>query len=616
MRRTPHVLAAVVAAAAAGCIEADPGPTPPEPMCHADSDCDAPAGEICDDGICWGNPPDGVTFAAVLNPPEGRPDLAPSEVPAVVFEDDGTALGLVFAETVTLSGRVVLAGDPDRSVAAQIRVERPSRIPGGPAYLRTAVAAPGRVAGELAFALRVPRLSPNDPPYVVDVVPDDGSLAEPGPDGPPATVAPPLRFRIDGTRDLAGVDIAVGDPSALKGAAGRVVDAAGRGVPGLRVVARGRWSEDAPLERVSSVATTDTDGAFVLWIPIGMADWNYELVVQPPAGAVAPTLRVRGVRIPDPVDGAFAELPPLSMPSFPSGARYAIDVIGRRPEGGVTPVEGALVEATAILVDPVVPVGETGEVDAVYTARGVTDAAGRVELDLIPGGTANRVYLLSIQPLPTSEFAAAHDVSVAVGPPGATGANVLPAVELARRVAVSGVVVAADGTPAAGTTITARATAAFKWSLEPALQAKLDDFRYPAATADESGRFVLWVDAEVFGAAPVYDLDLVPGAGARAPRWTVRGIDLAAAAPGAGLDLGDVALPPASFARGAVLTGDGEAIAGAEVQLYEIAADDAACDSAFAPVDATGACHAPAALRSVSQTDDAGTAVFVLPRPR
>ena len=50
-----------------------------ETMCDVQSDCDF--AEVCDEGICWGNPPT-AQFAALLVPPadEGD-DLAVTEIP-------------------------------------------------------------------------------------------------------------------------------------------------------------------------------------------------------------------------------------------------------------------------------------------------------------------------------------------------------------------------------------------------------------------------------------------------------------------------------------------------------------------------------------------------------
>jgi hypothetical protein len=103
----------------------------------------------------------------------------------------------------------------------------------------------------------------------------------------------------------------------------------------------------------------------------------------------------------------------------------------------------------------------------------------------------------------------------------------------------------------------------------------------------------------------------MPGAQAQAPRWSVADIDLGTRLDGR-VELGDVALPEAAFARGDVLTTDGEIIAGAEVKVFEIATDAEPCNSVYRP---EGDCYPPARLRHVTLSDEAGRAAIVLPDP-
>ena len=76
-RVTPSVGARRLALGAVGplmmaaCIAA-PGPDD-RPACTSVADCNGVAGEVCDEGVCWGDPPIG-SFAAVLSP--ASPDSA------------------------------------------------------------------------------------------------------------------------------------------------------------------------------------------------------------------------------------------------------------------------------------------------------------------------------------------------------------------------------------------------------------------------------------------------------------------------------------------------------------------------------------------------------------
>jgi hypothetical protein len=613
LSRTRVVVSLSALALAVGCIDTSTvGPDDAPPMCEIDSDCDDASGEICDDGVCWGDPPADTAFAAIIVPPDGRDDLVASEIPELVIDLDGTVDGLVFADFVRLSGRVTLAADSTTSIAAQIRVRRASRIPGGPTYSRTVIAQANVAYSELAFDLELPRLSAGDSPYEVTIIPDDGTLAEAGVLGIPSDLAPPVRFLFDGTESLTNAEWALGDQSQMKLVAGRVVDAAERGLAGMKVVARGRWTIDGPIERASSSASTGEDGEFAIWIPMSMEDQTYELVVRPPVGTVAPTLRKSNVFIPDPKDVVVpVEIDELVMPSFPAGARYEIPIRGAAPEGGYSAVEGAEVRVTTFLLDPAAQ-GETGLI-AFYSASGVTDAMGNVQLDLIPGGTTNRAYLVSVLPLPTSSQSAAFERPVLVGPPSA-GVSVLQQLVLEFRVPVHGVLMNDGGLPVSGAAVSARATTAYKWSFSPELQDELNDFRFPTATTDEGGGFVIWLDNSLLGVNAQYDLEFVPSASAQAPRWSIHGIDVTSRGTEGGVELGAVALPPASFARGDVMSSMGELIAGATVNLYEISTDTTACDSANHPDD-NGMCYPPALLRHVAQSDENGRVVLVLPDP-
>ncbi len=600
---------------AVACIEAGGDDTIDlPPMCEADVDCDQAQGEICDVGICWGDPPDDLSFGAIIVPPEGRDDLVASEVPELIIEDDGTVEGLVFSDFVVLSGRITLATTTTASIAAQIKIRRPSRIQGGPAYSRTIIAGADVLNGELAFEIRLPKLGPSDTPYQVEIIPDDGTLSDPGTDATPADLAPPLRFSFQGDHDLIGAEWALGDPEQMKLVAGRVVDAAARGLGGMKVFARGRWTFEAATERVSSSGVTDEEGFFAIWIPRAMEDWDYEIIVRPPPGTVAPTLRKQGVFVPDPMDLFPVEIEDLTMPSFPAGARYEIPIRADAPEGGIVPVEGAEVQITTILLDPADQSLNNGVV-AFYTTSGITDAMGNVQLDLIPGGADNRPYFVSVSPLPTAEFGAVYAEPVLVGPPNAEASiAVLPDVRLSRRVPVSGSLRSHDGTPVAGAAVAAKPDIAYKWSLDPALQIELDNFRFPTATTDDDGLFVIWLDDSLLGVSAAYSLEFVPGALSQVPRWTVTGIDVEARDDGEGMELGDVQLPPAAYARGEVMTLNGELIVAAEVTLFEISTDNDPCNSAYRP-DEDGVCFPPALLRHVSQSDENGVATLVLPDP-
>jgi hypothetical protein len=609
----PVILVGLAGAFIAACIDtsADEGPVPPR-LCEVDADCDRAAGEVCDQGICWGGPPAGVQFAALLVPPAERDDLVPTEIPLLSLGTAGEAAELGFAPTVVLSGRVVIAGAQAPSVAAQIRINRASAIKGGPAYTRTLVAQPGLGPGEIAFAVSLPRLADGEPGYDVRVLPDDGTLADPLGERAPADLAPPLKLGFAGVSDLQGVELVLGEPQQLKRVDGQVVDAAARGMAGMRVTALGRFTAEGPLERASSRATTDDGGWFTLWVPRDVVDDRYELVVRPPTGVVAPTLRQHNLELPDPDGDEPLDLGVVVMPSFPASARYTLPVRAAAPAGGLGPVEGAEVRVSTTLLtgDGVASGGLTAE----YSTSGVTDASGSVSLELIPGGTRLREYQVSVQPLASSSAAAIYGAPLAVGLPGVDG-GVLSPVSLGFRVPVTGRVVSHAGVPVAGAAIAAAPYLAYRWGLDLERQAVLDDLHFPTATTDDNGRFAFWLDRTLLGQAAAYDIQIVPPPASLAPRWSVRGITLSAERGNeVGVDLGPLELPEAAFARARAVDAQGVPVSSAELKVYEIASDTSVCEGATLP-DPDAECYPPPLLRQVTQTDPQGRAVLVLPDP-
>jgi hypothetical protein len=83
-------------------------------------------------------------------------------------------------------------------------------------------------------------------------------------DLPPAAIAPPVRFALDGDDNQSSVDWMLGAPADHKWVTGRIVDAAARGIGDLQVFTLGQWIAEGPRERGSTIATTDAEGGFTL----------------------------------------------------------------------------------------------------------------------------------------------------------------------------------------------------------------------------------------------------------------------------------------------------------------------------------------------------------------
>ena len=607
-------LAAGLAAGLAGCIDAVDGGG--APMCHSTDDCDS--GEVCDEGVCWGNPPSDVAFAAVLVPPPERGDLPLTAVASLSIAGDGTISGLRFPEAIRVHGRVLLAcpqdggGDydcgPEQSVGATVLVERAASFPGGPTLRRTITATAGVGPGQDAFSFLVPK----DPSAEirVTITPDDSAGGE---EISPGELAPPRQIVLAADADQA-VEWTLGDPADLKAIRGCVQNLLGNGADyaGMQVSALGRWTELSPLVRASSRSVTDAAGCFALRVPIKMLD-TFDIVVKPPAGAILPTLRLYDefVRDPSPEDTADHWIDPLVMPSAPSPTTFRLPVEAQGSAGGQVRVPGAAVRFETRF-EP--PPGELRHIDITFTAEAVTsdaeaDSPGVATVQLYPGSEQNRIYTVQVVPPPDAQVHSAFGLQVPVGIGGS--AQLLEAVTLGRRVALTGVAVARSGQPVVGAPVTADASSVLQVTLdqEPA-GLIIDQLQFPVATTDQDGGFLVWVDRQLVGESASYDIEIQPPAASGAPSWTFEGI--AVPSEGDALDLGELTLPEASYARGPVRDAAGERVAGAELHLYQLPADDF-CMRLVEPSGAT--CNPPAQLRGIWASDADGTIRIVLPDP-
>ena len=604
----------LIGVALGGCISAeDDGGA--EPMCESTDDCDP--GEVCDEGVCWGNPPADARFAAVMFPPLERPDLSFAIVDSLDIAGDGTVSGLEFPEAVTIRGRVLLAcpeqeevmytcGD-GASVGAQITVERAPPFAGGPALSSTVVALPDIGPGQDAFAIRLPR--DPDTEIRITITPDDTAGGE---EISPGELAPPRQISLVADGDMA-VDWVIGDPAELKVIHGVVQNSLGEPYTGMQVTALGRWTELSPLTRASSRSLTGEDGSFALSVPIGMLD-EFDIVVTPAPGVTLPTLRLMQEFVRDPEKGELGvihEIDPLVMPNAPNPTTFQLPVEATATAGGQERVPGAAVRFTTILP---LPDTETRDIEVTYTAQAVTsgvDAAepGVAEVELYPGGDENRVYQVSVIPPPDSPYHSAFDLEIAVG---LGGAEVLQAVALARRVAITGSAFSHEGEALADAPIKATPSSQLEIEADNAsVGGILDQLQFPTDTTDEMGAFLMWLDREVAGAPASYDVEVNPPFLSGAPAWTFELIDVPTT--GESVDLGELELPRASYARGIVHDQAGEPVAGAEVHFYQLPESDY-CLRVLG-LGAEDDCEPPAHLRGISPSDDTGWVHMALPDP-
>jgi hypothetical protein len=587
-------LIVLAAALAAGCLSAlgDDDDLPPE--CESVVDCNGAAGEVCAEGLCYGDPPTGA-YAAVLGPPV-RADLVATEVPALTIAADGTIDGLVIQPPVTLTGEVRMACPVDLPgctgplpVVASISVSRPARFAGGSDFRIGAEST--RLADVSSFSIAVPALAADDEPYVVTVTPSARPSVDTG-DLDPASLVPPVRLEV---RPEAGVDapldVTLGDDGPRL-VVGKILDGAGRGVAGARVAGYGRWAADLAVERVSTLSTTRDDGSFRLLVA-GRAEPAIDLVVLPPESMTAPVLRVRDLT----TSNSYQDLGSVRLPSFPVPTEFRFPVVGYDPSGAEVPVVGASVTLVATISD-----GLGGDTQvATFTATATTGENGIAAVRLIPGTSVGRTYALRINPPAGSPFASVYERALVVG----AGSGSVEQIRLPPRVPITGRILDEHGEPVEGVAVVAKPALRFTWTLDDDAQALLEGVQPPTQVTGSDGSFVVFVDPDVAGVPAQYDLDCEPAPGARVPRWTATDVP-------ADSDR-EIRLPAAAHARGRVFDSAAKGVADAEVRVFAVPTALESCVAG--PYRAGGECEVPASLVALGRSDRDGWVRLVLPRP-
>lgn len=581
-------LLAVVASGAA-CLDV---PSGEQPECESTSDCDHVNGEVCEEGVCWGNPPEGM-FAAVVSPPGDRKDLVAKELMQLGISRDGWITGLMLEKPVKLSGRIEeLCEAPmvcnRAALGATITVTRNSQFQGGPGFKTVATSESG-VDGP-SFQLSLPRSRDDDAAYIVTIVPDGRGL-EPAVGGTTAAqLVPPMRVELaamaDETRtfQLGGADLPAVD--------GTLQTSLGDGLSHYRVVALGQWEVGAPMTEVSTVDYTGADGKFRLVLSRNLVG-AIEIVARPYGDVLAPTLHLLNVSATESSARSLVQPPFLG-----NTTRVTVPIKGKDGSGLVAPVRGATVRVTASVGLP------TSSTRASLIAEATTNEQGEVALELLDGVTFRDTYKLEVVPPASARVGVVFDQPLSLD-------VVQPPILLPDRVRIRGIVVDADGKPLAGVAVTARPALRFLWSLEDIPQAFLAAI--PAATADTpaSGEFVLFVDRTVAGLWGHYDLVFEPSVTSRAPAFVKSEVEIPRD-DRKSIDIeGGVQLPDAAFVHGVVTDINGEEVAEAEVKVFRISTSLALCGMVL---NAPLSCPIPALIQGRGATDDDGTVRLTLPR--
>jgi hypothetical protein len=572
-------------------------------MCHSTNDCDRAHGEVCEEGVCWGDPPPGP-FAAVVSPPSSRQDLVAREIPQLAIPDYGWLGDLSLEAPVLFTGKLVafcppplVACDPT-PLAGTVTVVRPSQFRGGPGFQSVV-----NVAAGDSFAIPVRRTQPNDDLYTVTIVPDatrqmTGRSA--------AEIVPPRRMQVSVSDNLALQTIDLGGAD-LPTITGTLRDASGAGIANYRVSALGHWDPTEPAVEVSTIDYTDATGAFSVTLSDQLAG-TVDLVARPVSatgGGAPPTaaaIRFGGL------DATVSTGHDIVVPSTVGNPmQLGLTIQGLDETGAVVPVAGAQVSITGTLTDSLTS----------FTASDVeiANGMGQVTLSVLDGASLVSAYRVSITPPAGSKLGGG------VFDQKLSSFAMLPAipaqVRLPPRLALRGKLMY-GGKPLANATITARPSLRFLWALDASAQVFVASLPPASYTTKDGGEFLLWVDPNVAQIWGYYDLVIEPAASTRAPGFVVpefaipRNPTLDAVTVGyPGATDASIQLPESSFIHGRVTGPDGMPVEGAEAKVYEVSTQLALCSEvAHAPAS----CPIPAALQARNTSDDDGTVRLTLPR--
>ena len=586
--------ALLLATALAGCLDVPSGP-PQE--CTKTSDCDTANGEVCDEGTCYGNPPQGQ-YAVVISPPSSRKDLVPREMTMPSIASDGWIQDLALEKPSVIKGRIEALCVPpaacDRTaIATTITVTRPSSFKGGPGFKLVTDTDDTRDLTGPSFEMALPKTGANDQNYVVTVMPA-GRGDEPSGNGEtPAQLYPPVRFSLNAKENSIQKLIQLGGAN-LPTIDGSVLSSVGGGLSHYRVVAMGRWEPGAPLTEVSTVDYTAADGMFHLVLAEGLTG-PVELIAKPPtSGTAAPTLHMFDV--PSNTSSQRTLLQPANLGAAKT---FAFPVKGVDGSGSIAGVRGARVKVSATVGSPA-----TSQTVATFATEGTADDTGNVSITVLDGSGISSLYKLEVVPPASSNMGVLYDIPLQLSGAG------LPLL-LPTRIALRGKVLDHEGQPLEGVSVTARPSLRFTWSFDDGPQAFVSSIPASTTLTPETGEFALWVDPTIDGLWGHYDLAFDPASKARAPSWVTNDIEIPRDSSQTTVSIDEIRLPDAAAIRGTVLDPSGVEVEAAEVKIFRLSTGGALCSEVLNP---PLSCPIPAVLQGRGASDTAGIVRLTLPR--
>jgi hypothetical protein len=577
----------------AGCIEV---PEPPGKECHVSRDCDP--GETCSGGLCYGNPPAG-TFAATVSAPAAQSGVIGTEIANLMLPADGYLGEIQLEAPITFSGRVeayCASGNQTcstLSIGAQIRLTRPSRIPGAPALRFSVESKPDLPRGSDSFTIRIPRTLPSDEPWTVTFDPDGGGEA-PAADGStdPAELVPPKRLSLFAADDIEHQTYTLGDMPNPVTITGNLRDAFQSPLTKYRVVALARWAGEPNATEVSTVDFS-ADGSYSITIADNVMP-PLEIVARPyDENDVSPTLHLQGVDI---VSGQRNLTQPTGL-----GQRRMVDipVQALANTGEVRAISGVRVIVSATIQSSL-----SENMRAEFRVETTTGEDGIAHFAVLDGSAIASNYVVRLVPPASSIFGIVDNGTLQLPYP-------LP-VRLPKRISLSGSVVDVDGHPLASVSVTARRSPRFLWSVSEADQQFLDEI--PAATAltTENGGFVVFVDPAVAGTWANYDLFFETPASSTSPSWWLPDIEIPRVLDPGSVSVETVVLPDGARMLAKIVNADGQPVEGSDLRIFQIYSNDSVCMQVTNPPET---CAPATIVRGHSEADGNGKVTLTLPRP-
>jgi hypothetical protein len=536
--------------ALASCITVPPQAVP---TCSSDSDCNQAAGEVCDEQVCWGNPPAGP-FAAIVAPPAVAKNRVAAEYPQFAIEPHGWLGDLVVDSPIALAGKIAFdCKDNCGPLTVTMIAARPSKIPGA-ASMRLVTTIDSSDGADTSYRLLLPRTSAADEPYQITVTAVTKATGSGPSNQSIISELPPQRIvhsaLVDSTRDLRLSSVSESKIS------GRIVDFRGQGLPGYKVYATGQWPADTAPSLVSTTTISDQTGNYSLSVARDIAT-GVTVIAEPNipgAGVLRAGLgQFRG----NAVGINLSTTEQLGSP-----VTVELKLSGTNGSGEIVPAAGVVVSTRAVIDSPRVPL---------YSMRtelgdsGTTDNNGIVRLQVVGFQGANLVnYSMQFQPPATSPFQAVYNMPFTI--------NDSPLRQLEPRVSVRGIVVDATGTPLKDVSVTARPSSAYLAGLDKTAQEFANQLALGSGSSDEQGEFVIFVDPP-FVNGTAYDLVFEPSETSEQPTWTVDQAVIPVSRSSS-MAAGPFSAPEPARIHGRVTDSAGRPMSGGELRILRPGSDD------------------------------------------